>query len=241
MSCFDGRIVDKITDSEQVASEPIIYTDECFLCYSPREDDLQEVTENNTDKFSFGSFARVEKITPDVISVWSEILKKCPDSDLVLKTKAFEDELTKTRYLTEFNKCGVSSNRIKFLKFAETQADHFNCYNKIDLILDTFPYNGTTTTCEALIMGVPVISIWGTAHQSRVGVSLLRHSGFTDWCCNNQNEYISRACSFYGMHKNGFGESKRLISDTFKKSSVCDSGAFAKDFFNIVKNMAVTI
>jgi predicted O-linked N-acetylglucosamine transferase (SPINDLY family) len=233
MSCFDYRIVDKFTDAEKNTSEELLYTDDCFLCYSPRACDVPEIQEVRSDKFRFSSFARVEKITPEMVGIWNTILTRCPDSELVLKAKAFDDEDVKSRYIKMF---AGNESRIKILPQAEYVKKHLARYNEVDLTLDTFPYSGTTTTCESLIMGVPVVTMFGRSHQSRVTASILKNSGYQDWCCSNPDSYISMACSFYGLHKNGYPEDRQMISNGFKKTTVCDSKEFAHGFFDMVKN-----
>jgi predicted O-linked N-acetylglucosamine transferase (SPINDLY family) len=195
---------------------------------------VPEIQEVKSDRFRFGSFARVEKITPEMVEIWNAILTKCPDSELVLKAKAFEDEDVKNRYIKMF---AGNESRIRILPQAEYVKKHLARYNDVDLTLDTFPYNGTTTTCESLIMGVPVVTMFGRAHQSRVTVSILKNSGYQDWCCSSPETYISMACLFYGLHKNGYKEDRHMISDGFKKSTVCDSKEFAYGFFNMIKNL----
>ena len=82
-------------------------------------------------------------------------------------------------------KKNISSRRIQFAYHSNNTFEHMNFYNKVDIALDTFPYNGTTTTCDALWMGVPVISLFGNEHRSRVGLSLLTNAGMTDWAASS--------------------------------------------------------
>jgi predicted O-linked N-acetylglucosamine transferase (SPINDLY family) len=211
------------------------------LCYSPRKEDIPEIRDRVAGPFVFGSFARVEKITDEVVTVWAQIMAMCPDAVIELKAKAFEDDDVRKKYLGMFSRLGVLADRINILPQADSITGHIDCYNRIDVTLDTFPYNGTTTTCESLMMGVPVVTVSGRAHQSRVGESVLRHAGFSDWVCDNTADYISRACSFYGMHKNGYKECRKTISRCFAGSSVCDSWEFAKGFYTVLNKMAVGV
>ena len=124
--------------------------------------------------FSFGSFNSFDKINPNVVSVWSNILKKIDNSKLILKTSKIKHGLERLKAL--FKENGVL-NSIKFIGREKEFKDHLNAYNEIDIALDTFPYNGVTTSFEAIWMGVPVLAMAGYNFNSRCGESINMNLG----------------------------------------------------------------
>jgi predicted O-linked N-acetylglucosamine transferase (SPINDLY family) len=147
---------------------------------------------------TFGSFNNIAKITPDVVSAWATIMNTLPESQIILKSHALSDSVVKGRYFQLFSDRGIGANRVKLLGQIPERAAHLALYREIDIALDTFPYNGTTTTCEALFMGIPVITLIGQAHAGRVGLSLLTHAGMADLVANDEKEYRERALELAG-------------------------------------------
>src|SRR5208283_2084439 len=94
------------------------------------------------------------------------------------------------RYKDRLRACGIDPARVDLLDYAPTVADHLSTYNRIDIALDSMPYNGTTTTCEALWMGVPVVTAVGDRHASRVGASLLGAVGHPEWVARDRDDYV---------------------------------------------------
>ena len=160
---------------------------ESFLCYLPDDDSpapggLPAMTSGH---ITFGSFNNFTKETPEVLALWAEMLARIPDSRLILKAKGFGDRETKDCVAGVFTEKGIDSGRIELLAHETSFSGHLGLYNRIDIALDPFPYNGTTTTCEALWMGVPVITLAGNTHASRVGMSLLTNIGLPEFVADN--------------------------------------------------------
>ena len=109
--------------------------------------------------------------------MWGAILTAVPGSRLALKAAALDFPDTVDRLVYGFERNGIDPSRVELRGWIKNQREHLACYDQIDIALDTYPYNGTTTTCEALWMGVPVITLAGEAHMSRVGASILRCVG----------------------------------------------------------------
>jgi len=139
---------------------------------------------------TFGSFNNLAKVNLDVIGLWAELLQLIPTSRLVIKNPSLTDKSTRERYRKLFADAGVSEDRVDLIGFIADNAGHLATYGRIDIALDSFPYNGTTTTCEALWMGVPVVSLRGDRHAARVGASLLAAVGFPEWVADDPGEYI---------------------------------------------------
>ena len=116
-----------------------------------------------------------------------------PNSRLLLKGKPFADTLQ--RYQSLFAEHGLDNTKVECVGRVTATSGHLDLYNRIDIALDPFPYNGTTTTCEALWMGVPVVTYAGRVHAARVGVSLLSNIQAEDWIALDEQAYVDTAIS----------------------------------------------
>ena len=195
----DYRIVDRHTDppgmTDPFYTEKLIRMPETFLCYQPEEDTPEPgpLPALSAGYVTFGSFNIISKISPEVVMTWSRILKEAPESRLLLKAKSLFDRDTRDYLSSLFRGQGITDERMILMAQTKSYKDHLALYSKVDICLDTFPYHGTTTTCEALWMGVPVITQAGDRHASRVGVSLLSNTGLPELVAQTEEEYISIA------------------------------------------------
>jgi predicted O-linked N-acetylglucosamine transferase (SPINDLY family) len=170
---------------------------ELFCCYqSPEFSQSSERTASSP--FTFGCFNNFSKISDDFLRVWAAILKQVPGSRLYLKSSAIGDAKSQQRIKGVFEQCGISPDRIQCQSFLATFEEHLACYQQVDIALDTFPYHGTTTSCEALWMGVPVVTLAGKTHLSRVGVGLLHAVGLDDLVADSPDEYVTSAVRLAG-------------------------------------------
>ena len=144
---------------------------------------------------TFGSFNNFAKVNDKVIATWSEILNRVEKSRLLLKSMALGDPSTQQQVWAGFAQHGVPKERIALLSTVNSALEHLALYGQIDIALDTFPYQGTTTTCEALWMGVPVVTLAGKTHASRVGVSFLNTVGLSELIASSPNDYVFKAVS----------------------------------------------
>jgi predicted O-linked N-acetylglucosamine transferase (SPINDLY family) len=133
-----------------------------------------------------------------VIEVWSQLLRRVPRSRLLLKNKSLADVSTRDRLVQSFAEQGIAAERLLLRGEIQSHDEHLALYHQLDIALDTFPYNGTTTTCEALWMGVPVIALAGQGHMSRVGVSILSSVGLGEFIAQTPEEYVTIAAELAG-------------------------------------------
>jgi len=200
-SQIDYRITDHFadppgqTDDEYV--EGLLRLPGGFNCYQPIGDapDVGALPADANGHVTFGSFNHAAKITERVLDTWTEVLRRVPDARLVLKHHGFAHPAVREDYLMAFNRRGIESDRLDLLQPADGWRGHVATYNRVDIALDTFPYNGTTTTCEALWMGVPVVALAGRSHHARVGVSLLSRTGLTDLIAGSAAAYVDVAAA----------------------------------------------
>ena len=143
----------------------------------------------------FGCFNHFRKVSDACLSTWAKLLAALPEARLVLKgTTGFDaasSELTRRRLIRQ----GLDPDRIDWLPLTPTPIEHLQQYSKMDIALDCFPNTGCTTTCEALWMGVPVITLAGRGYVSRMGTAVLKAVGLDDWIAHSQDHYVEIAIS----------------------------------------------
>ncbi len=167
-----------------------------FYCYRPFEGtDGGETTPPliEHDGIIFGSFNKTAKVSSTTLKLWSEVLKSVPDSRLVFKGKSLNSESTKKGFLDRCHQHGLPVERLGFLPFDKTPETYMSDYRRIDIHLDTTPCNGNFTTCDALWMGVPVISLSSPGLAARTGASILTQLGLEKWIAETPEQYVEIA------------------------------------------------
>jgi protein O-GlcNAc transferase len=172
----------------------------------------------------FGSFNALEKISPACWALWTELLRAEPEARLALKTFALQDAAVKADWRARSRAAGLES-RVDFLAFTEDDAAHLRAYDGIDVALDPFPYNGTTTTCEALSMGVPVVALKGDRHCARVGESLAALAPSDVTIADSPADYIARARALLTAPDDRAARARRI-----RTGAMCDAASLARDF-----------
>jgi len=225
---FTDAIADPAGEADRVHSETLLRLPGGFLCYGPPPDapDVAPPPATSRGHVTFGSFSNLAKVTPRVVALWADVLTRVADSRLILKSRALVDDATARRYRDLFADRGIAPGRIDFLPWIESEAGHLGAYGEIDIALDPFPYNGTTTTCEALWMGVPVVSLGGEWHQTRVGASLLHRVGLDGLAVGTTAAYGDAAARLAGDVDRLVALRARL-RQTMADSPLCDAARFA--------------
>ncbi|MCD6305110.1 MAG: hypothetical protein J7M32_02335, partial [Deltaproteobacteria bacterium] len=232
LGVMDYRLTDHVADPEGDAdrwhTERLVRLSEGFLCYAPPEEagEVCSLPALKEGRVTFGSFNNFSKMNEQVAAVWSRILLSVPGSLLMLKSKSLRDAGVRGRCLEMFLRNGISEDRIVFEGYARTVKDHLLLYNRVDMGLDPFPYNGTTTTCEALWMGVPVVTLKGGRHAARVGASILTQVGLSDLIADTKEAYIRKAVEL----ARDPGRLKALragMRDRLRKSTLLNGPGFA--------------
>lgn len=199
LPAMDYYITDAVCDppgmTEHLFSESLWRLPRIFSTYLPPMEFPPVVASPLIDNgyVTFGSFNNFAKVTVEQISLWAKIMARVPGSRLYLKSMALGDRSVKQAVLARFESEGVAAERVFMRVVTTTPLEHLQEYGKVDIALDTFPYNGTTTTCEALWMGTPVITLCGVTHVSRVGASLLQAAGCSDLVAHSAEEYLEKA------------------------------------------------
>ena len=158
--------------------------------------------------------------------LWSAILKQVAGSKLLLKSKLFVDSEISEKLYADFDNLGISRERLELRSYVNNYAEHMHVYDEVDIALDTFPYNGTTTTCESLWMGVPVITLTAPNHRSRVSASILERINYGQWIANSNDEYVSKAVVL-AHDLTQLADAKKAIRDVMISSDLCNEQKFA--------------
>ena len=233
---MDFIIADKnlIYESEHnLYREKILYLPNIWNCHSginfKRSFNEAPSTQNNN--ITFGSFNNFNKISDNVIKTWSEILKTVKNSKLILKSSS----PTMTSSLSnKFEKENVLES-IEFEPHVKNFDEHMRHYKKIDIALDTFPYNGVTTSFEAIWMGVPVLTMQGYNFNSRCGESINKNLNLNCLIAKDEQDYILKAKEFSNYDK--LSKIRKKIFDDVFLSPLFDEKNFSKDFFNLLKSV----
>lgn len=199
LDAMDYRLTDAESDppgcTESWQSERLMRLPETFLCYRAAAGipEVSPAPALSEKPFTFGSFNNMSKIGPATVDVWARILQQAKGTRLLLKNKALAETELRGWVLEQFAHHGIGPERLILKSPAPGIEGHLATYSMVDLALDTFPYHGTTTTCEALWMGVPVLTLAGATHVSRVGCSLLRNAELTEYITSTPEEYVAKA------------------------------------------------
>ena len=199
LDTIDYRLTDAFADpsglTELHCSETLVRLPACAWCFAPA-DPVPPVSTPpvlHEGHITFGCFNVMPKINEPLLRLWSEILHAVPDSRLLLKNAFLRASSVQQRVRATFEAAGIASDRIELMDHVSDLAGHLACYGRVDIALDTSPYHGTTTTCEALWMGVPVVSLAGETHVSRVGASLLANVGLPELVARTTEEYVKNS------------------------------------------------
>jgi protein O-GlcNAc transferase len=201
LKTIDYRLTDAWADpvglTDAYHCEKLMRIPDCGWCYEPVMHEAQTFAtlppSERNGFITFGSFNNIAKFNPPLCDLWVEILQRVPESRLRLKARPFFDPEILLEWETRFTSAGIIKERLYFMPLKPQIKDHLAVYNEVDIALDSYPYHGTTTTCEALAAGVPVVSLAGRAHVSRVGVSLLNAVGLADLVAEQPEDYSAIA------------------------------------------------
>ncbi|MCW2249546.1 putative O-linked N-acetylglucosamine transferase (SPINDLY family) [Azospirillum fermentarium] len=239
---IDYRIVDSITDPEGTADahacEALVRLDPSFLCYQPPADasPIGPLPAQRNGFVTFGSFNNLLKTNPATIALWAALMARVPGSRLILKSRPLADAGVRNRVTARFAAAGIAPERLDLIPWTSGTAEHLGLYNRLDIALDPFPYNGTTTTCEALWMGVPVLTLCGDRHAARVGASLMRGIGLGSFVAHDQPDFIERgaqiAADIQALDAIRHGLRHRMAA-----SPLCDTNRFTRCFETVLRTI----
>lgn len=237
MDYFVGDAVQTSQGSPQRFTEEVVRLPDTRLCYGPLPGLPELVTPPAARKgyVTFGCINRLSKLNPTLIAAWSEILNAVAGSRLLLKATAYASEEVRGAVRTRFARNGITAERLDFRAYSD-EAQMMAEYGDIDICLDPFPYNGSTTTCDALTMGVPVVTLAGAALAARAGLMFLTACGMQDWVAHSMREYVRLACDA-AQDVPRLAALRPRLRARFLASPVCDAPRFARAFEDIYREV----
>ena len=230
----DHNLIKK--EEEKLYSEKVLFLPKIWNAMTP-SDILPEIQKNNSI-FTYASFNNFHKISDDTIDVWSKILNNS-NSQIILKNpmpSSIVGEELKLNLLKKFIARGVEKKKILFINRKKDFQDHLGLYNNVDVALDTFPYPGVTTTFDAVLMGVPVLTMKGHNFNSRCGESININLQMENFIAENKDDYFNKAISFQ-KEKNSLQNFGKNLREKVLKSSLFDTKDFTKSFEKIIQKI----
>ncbi len=232
LATIDYLITDPRTTppgSPQRFSEKLLYLPETRLCWTPPEfaPPVSPGPLTQRGRITLGSFNRADKLNPELLGLWAEILARIPSATLLLKGVAYGMLEVRRHFTERFAALGVSSERIEW-RGPSSHAELLAEYADLDIALDTFPYNGGATTCDALWMGVPVIALRAERMIARQSAAMLECIGRGDLVADSAEQYVERAVNL-ATDRARLASLRATLRDAMAGSALCDGPRFAKD------------
>lgn len=234
LAAIDYRFSDAVADppgmTEHLHSEQLYRLPGCFINYHPplHPPDVEPLPCLKNGFITFAAFNNLAKVNQPLLEQWSEILKQTPGSILVLKDKLFGADLElKREWLDHFACQGITADRVRIIGNPGTVHDYLTLFSQHDIALDAYPYTGTTTTCESLWMGVPVVTLAGPTHVTRVSASILTNIGVSELIAESPEQYISLAIEL-ANDQNRLQQYRRKLRSMMQESSLMDCEGFAR-------------
>ncbi len=240
VAAIDYLIADPWTLPESEAAnfvETIWRLPETRLCFTPPNlvVDVAPLCALSNGYVTFGSFNHLSKMNDDVIALWARVLAAVPHSRLLLKNKQFTEISVQQRFSRRFDAYGVGAERL-MLEGPVSRREYLAAHQRVDIVLDPFPYPGGTTSVEALWMGVPVLTLTGDRFLSRQGVGILTNAGLPEWIAMSPDDYVERAASHSG-DLNRLAELRGGLRSQVLRSPMFDAQRFADHFESALRGM----
>lgn len=223
---MDYRLTDNVLDPPgggRHYSESLLRLDSGFACYRAPEfaPPVSDAPFERQGHITFGSFAGAAKHNPKVVSLWAEVLRRTPGSRLLLRFQGADQGVIQQQCRKAFSRCGVDAERIEFGDI-RSFVEHLAQYAQIDVALDTFPWSSHTTLCEALWMGVPVVTLAGDSSASQMGASVLRSLGRPQWIASESESYVDIAVRL-AQDRQGLRQLRASLRKQMSQSGVCNA------------------
>jgi protein O-GlcNAc transferase len=229
---MDYWIADDLTvpeGEERYFAERVYRLRPPFLCYGPTENGpaVAEAPSVRNGYVTFGSFNNLGKLSAALMESWGKILNGVSNSRLLLKALVLADDRTREKVLALLGRHGVPVDRVELMPPEGETSQHLATYGRVDVGLDTFPFNGATTTAEALWVGVPVVTMSGNTHVSRVGLSLVTSVGLGELCAGDVAGYVATAVKL-GNDVERIQRLRETMRQRVERSPLMDAKGFTR-------------
>jgi predicted O-linked N-acetylglucosamine transferase (SPINDLY family) len=241
LATMDYRLTDSFVDpseGESFCTERLIRMPDAAWCFAPLSGSppVSQLPAVTNGYVTFGSFNSLAKVTPDVLDCWARILDQVPGSRLRLKAVALRAAEVVARTRRFFIERSIDPERLELVIDDRSLLQHLSQYDHVDIALDTFPYPGMATTCEALWMGVPVITLAGSHYRSRVGASLLTNAGLPEFVAPTRDAYIQFAATL-GADLSRLANLRTTMRERMQQSALMDAQRFAHAFESSLRDV----
>jgi protein O-GlcNAc transferase len=225
-------------DTSEYFSETIWNLPQHAHCYSPSSEapPVSPAPVIKSGQITFGSFNNLTKVGQETVELWASVLRAVRGSRLLLKAHQATDPGIQSSLTTTFAAHGIDSQRIIFVGKAPTVSAHLAYYAQVDIALDTFPYNGATTTLESLWMGVPIVSLVGSRAASRYGLAFLSAVGLSELAATDLEHFVATAAAL-ANDRERLISLRKTLRGTLGNSSLCDAVGFAQSVENAYRQM----
>ena len=231
------RLTDDVLDppgSEALSTEIPVRLVSGFFCYAPLPEwggslSVSALPSAATGHVTFGAFNNLAKVSPTCVHAWAEILRRVPGSRLLTRAKPFSDAAARERFVSRFTVLGIDAARVDPRPYLPEPARHLEIYNEVDIHLDSLPYAGGTTTCDALWMGAPVVTLAGDRPSARLGATVLKRLALPELIAANPQEYVEIAVRLAGDTER-LARLRTEMRSRFTASPLHNAAAFAASF-----------
>ena len=240
LAAMDYFLTDRFvvpTEDKASFSETVEYLPDVHFCFSPAGLDVPIVARSDMTRLTLGSFNTWTKVSDGTIALWSRIMSEIPDCQLLLKTTQLDNPATRSQAIERFAAHGISADRLILeTTFSPARSDSLAVYNRIDIALDPFPYNGCTTTVEALWMGVPVVTLRGKRSVARAAEAILTVAGLPNLVADDGDAYV-KTVKALAEDRIYLRALKSGLRATLEKSPIFDCAKFAQALEGLYRNM----
>lgn len=224
-------VADPMGDADAFATETLVRFAPCAWTYqapvlAPEVGALPATTNGTV---TFGCFNNLAKINDTTLALWARVLAAVPNSRLLCKGWNLNEDGPRQKCLARFAAAGIGADRLELCPRTAGVDEHLLHYHRMDISLDTFPYHGTTTTCESLWMGVPAVVLAGERHSARVGASLLTAVGRPEWIAATPDDYV-RIATELAADRAGLARIRAGLRAQMQASPLCDHAGQGRRF-----------
>ena len=231
MAAIDYRVTDPVVDPTEEAhdgAEAPVRLPHSYFCFACEEAPLAgHLPAKEAGAVTFGSFNASRKWSDETLALWARVLHALPRARLLLKTKDLSMDRVCRRVRERLEAFGIDGGRVALQGWAQTAESHLSIYGQVDIALDTYPYNGATTTCEALWMGVPVVTLKGATHASRMAASILAATGLHELVADTPEKYVE-ICIGLASNLERLESMRAGLRERLHVSPLMDGAAFTK-------------
>jgi len=238
---IDYRLTDAAIDPKGISdswyTEQLIHLDSCFFCLSPLGDSvpISRLPALHNKMFCFGAFHNTSKVSDTIIKLWSKVLAQIPESQILLQAAAYDDPDIVRYFQSCFEKYGIKRHRVQCMGTLPFE-QYLKLHHQIDIMLDTQPWTGHTTSCHALWMGIPVLTLAGKRHASRIGQRLMLALNLPEWVAKDHQDFVKKAVQF-AMDRNGLDILRQNMRTRILESGISDRKQYVHSLEQVFRQL----